>query len=245
MKNLLIVSMFTLLAYSVNADARNLPFTQIILEQEDDSKTYDEDYFTISEITVTELEVSDDLVWAPQYIGFDKNIGSAIMVIDKLIALGKKIWPIIEAGRPVVDINMAAAISVLPRTEDGDAVAFYNMDSWNMPMARTYKVEYKNGFGMKVIAFDYTVNFQYGGKYNDTGAYITGLNVQASNTVVSWGFDFNAKSQLISIVNHGSKTNPVAGATIRIDYIAKSILRQINTSESFHVSGKGLIQPLQ
>jgi hypothetical protein len=245
MKNLLTVFMFTFLTLTAQAEVRSLPFTQTTIEGLDDSKTYDEDYFTISEITVTDVEISNDLVWAPQYLGFDKNLGQVIMVVDKLIALGKKIWPIIEAGKPVVNVNIGAPISVLPRSEDGDAIAFYNMDSWNMPMAKTYKVEYKNGFGMNVIAFDYTVNFQYGGKYQGAGAYITGLNVQASNTTVSWGFDFDAKSQLMSIVNHGSLEEPVAGATIRIDYTAKSILRQISTSESFHVNGLGKIQPLR
>lgn len=245
MKNLLLVSLFTFITLTTQGATRELSFTQVPLANVDDSKSYDEDYFTISKITVTEIEINDELVWAPQYLGFDKNLGEVIMVVDKLIALGKKIWTIIEAGKPVVNVNMGAPISVLPRTEDGDAVAFYDMDSWNMPMAKTYKVEYKNGFGMNVIAFDYTVNFQYGGKYNDKGAYITGLNVQASNTTVSWGFNFDAKSQLMSIVNHGSKDSPVAGAMIRIDYTAKSVFRQISTSESFHVNGLGKIQAMQ
>ena len=245
MKNLVTILVFAFVAFNVQAEVRSLPFTQTTIQGIDESKTYDEDYFTISKITVIEVEVTNDLVWAPQYLGFDKTLGEVIMVVDKLIALGKKIWPIIEAGKPVLNVDMGAPISVLPRAEDGDAIAFYNMDSWNMPKAKTYKVEYTNGFGMNVISFDYTVNFQYGGKYQGVGSYITGLNVQASNTTVSWGFNFSATSQLISIVNHGSLEDPVAGATIRIDYTAKSILRQISTSESFHVNGNGRIKALQ
>ncbi|PIK15648.1 hypothetical protein [Halobacteriovorax sp. JY17] len=244
MKKFLAATLLTIFTFSASAGMRSLPFTQTDLEFVDDSKTYDVDYHTISEVTVEEVEIGDEFVWAPQYKGFEKNLGEVIMVVDKLIALGKKIWVIVEAGKPVVTVNMGAPISVLPKTDNGQLAAFYNMDSWSMPMARTYKVSFKNGFGSSVIGFDYTVNFQWGGKYEDKGAYLTGLNVQASNVSVSWGFNFDANSELVSIVNHGSKDSPVAGASVRVNYTAKSVLREIKTSETFHVTGNGLIQKL-
>lgn len=240
MKKLLSATLLTLIAFSSHAGMRSLPFTQTEIQQVDSSKSYDEDYFSISEITVTEVEIGDELVWASQYKGFEKNLGEIIMAVDKLIALGKKIWAIVEAGKPVVNVNMGTPISVLPK----DSSAFYDMDSWSTPMVRTYRVEYKNGFGSSVISFDYTVNFQHSGKYQGKGSYITGLNVQASNTSVSWGFNFDASSQLISIANMGSSDEPVAGATIRINYAAKSVLRSISTSESFHVDGNGKLTEL-
>ena len=244
MKKLLVATLLTFFTFSASAGMRLLPFTQTEIEFVGDSKTYDVDYYSISEITVEEVAVGDELVWAPQYKGFDKNLGEIIMVVDKLIALGKKIWTIVDAGKPVVNMNMGSPISVLPKTDGGDLAAFYDMDSWSMPMAKTYKVSFKNGFGSKVIGFDYTVNFQWGGKYNNKGAYLTGLNVQASNVSVSWGFKFDASSELVSIVNHGSKDDPVAGASLRVQYKAKTVLREINTSESFHVTGNGQIQKL-
>ncbi|ATH07855.1 hypothetical protein BIY24_07795 [Halobacteriovorax marinus] len=244
MKKLLGATLITLFAFSSSAAMHSLPFTQTDLEYVDESKTYDVDYHTISEITVEEVEIGDELVWAPQYKGFDKNLGEIIMVVDKLIALGKKIWTIVEAGKPVVTVDMGKPISVLPKTDSGQLAAFYDMDSWSMPMARTYKVSFKNGFGSSVIGFDYTVNFQWGGRYEYKGAYLTGLNVQASNVSVSWGFNFDASSELVSIVNHGSRDNPVAGAAVRVKYTAKSVLREIKTSESFHVTGNGQIQKL-
>ncbi|OUR94073.1 hypothetical protein A9Q84_18340 [Halobacteriovorax marinus] len=241
MKKLLSATLITLITFSSQAGMRSLPFTQTEIVRVDDSKFYDEDYFTISEITVEEVEIGDELVWASQYKGFEKDLGEVIMMVDKLIALGKKIWAIVEAGKPVVNVNMATPISVLPK----EASAFYDMDSWSSPLVRTYRVVYKNGFGSSVISFDYTVNFQHSGKHDGKGAYITGLNVQASNTSVSWGFNFDASSQLISIANVGSSADPVAGATLRINYSAKSILRSISTSESFHVDGNGKLTELR
>ncbi len=244
MKKIIAATLLMIFALSASAGIRTLDFTQTDIEANIDSKGYDVDYYSISEITVEEVEVGDELVWASQYKGFDKSLGEVIMVVDKLIALGKKIWPIVEAGKPVINVNMNSPISVLPKNLDGGLVQFYDMDSWSMPIAKTYKVNFKNGFGSSVINFDYTVNFQWGGKYEDKGAYITGLNVQASNVSVSWGFDFDANSELVSIVNHGSKDSPVAGAAIRVNYKAKSVLREIQTSESFHVTGNGQVQKL-
>ncbi|WP_372654927.1 hypothetical protein [Halobacteriovorax sp.] len=244
MKKIITATLLIILTLSASAEVTNLPFSQTKIDGSDDSKGYDVDYHTISEITVEEIEIGDELVWASQYKGFDKNLGEIILVIDKLIALGKKIWPIIEAGKPVIHTSMGDPISVLPKTLDGELIEFYDMHSWSMPMAKTYRVDFKNGFRSSVISFDYTVYFQHGGQYEDKGAYITGLNVQASNVSVSWGFEFSARSELVSIVNHGSNDSPIAGAAIRVDYTAKSILREIQTAESFHVTGKGQIKKL-
>lgn len=203
-----------------------------------DQKADLESYATIVSIEVEEL-AEEDLDILDQKN--DKNLGQIIMVVDQLLALGKKIWPIIEAGRPVVNSNFAPAISVLPRVEGASSneIAFYEMENWSAPRQQSYKVAYKNGWGSEVISFVYTVAFQYNGSYQGKGRYITGLDVRASQISVSWGFEFNADSVLVNIANLGSKDSPVASATVRINYSAKSILRTIQTSESFHVNGNG------
>ena len=40
------------------------------------------------------------------------------MTIDKLVALGKKLYAIVEAGKPVVDVNMNNKVSVLLMSKD-------------------------------------------------------------------------------------------------------------------------------
>ncbi|MCO4792584.1 MAG: hypothetical protein KC493_02640 [Bacteriovoracaceae bacterium] len=231
--------LFSANALSAVGDVKVLPFIQERVEGATlpaDSK-YDEDYFTIGKVTVTEVETPLEYL---EDKGDEKKLGAVIMTIEKLIALGKKIWAIVEAGRPVLNTNMMVPLSVLPKTDDPDA-AFYQMEGWSAPKAVTYRVQYDNLFGMTVIAFDYTVIFQYAGKYEGKGAYITGLNVKASNVSVAWGFRFDANSSLVTIANRGASSNPVAGATIQIDYKAGSVLRTIGTSEAFHVTGKGSV----
>ena len=249
-RNLLIVLMELMVSFmapsqAIASEILPLDFVQdvvpgAILPQD---KEFKEDYYIISSVTVQEIktdskvfeEMQNDLIARN-----DKNIGAVIMTIDKLIALGKKIWAIIEAGRPVYTNDYMNAISVIPRTDDPD-FTFSQMTNWAAPNAKTYRVTYKNGFGMNVIQFDYTTMFQYAGKYQSKGAYLTGVSVKASNVSVAWGFNFDAKSKLVTIANRGSSNNPLAGATLQIDYTASSVLRTIATSEAFHVTGNGKV----
>tara|TARA_R110000868_G_scaffold61524_1_gene186910 strand:- start:19761 stop:20432 length:672 start_codon:yes stop_codon:yes gene_type:complete len=198
-------------------------------------------YFEISKVEVTEVE-SAPIRYSEFYQ--EKNLNGVIMQAKGLLALGKEIWKIIEAGRPVSNHTAMQTITVLPKDEDGQPVDVMDMESWNLPSAKSYRVEYKNGFGMTVIGFTYTVVFQWGGSYNGKGKYLTGVNVMADDISVSWGFNFSADSQLLSITNTGTKENPVAAATLTVKYRAKSVMSDISSSETFYVTGSGRIGKL-
>jgi hypothetical protein len=159
------------------------------------------------------------------------------MVVDKLIALGEKIWKIVEMGKPVVTTNLTP-ISVLPRTSDPEA-AFYAMENWAAPMVKRYSVAFKNGFGSKVVDFTFYVIYQYGGSYEGKGKYLTGVQIVPENLGVSWGFKFDAQTTLLAISNRGSRIDPVAGATFTLTYKTTSPFKDITGSATFHVSGDG------
>ena len=247
----LLVALTVFLSFQVRAQTQ-LDFTQTSKElsayqrqllESDYSRIYPaqksdfDSYARIESVEVTEL--SD--IEVPEK--GDKGLGQVILVVDKLIGLGKKIWPIIEAGKPVVNTTFTPAISVLPKSEKvPHDVAFYNMANWQAPRQRSYKVDFKNGWGVNVISFTYNVSYQYGGSYEGAGRYLTGVDVSASNISVSWGFDFNATSSLISIANRGSQEDPIASATVKIQYEASSVLRNIQSAQSFHVTGAGDIE---
>lgn len=204
-------------------------------------------YFSVETVEVTPLD-QDQVArtegpWRDAGYAKSGGLGEIVMIVDQLIALGRQIWPIIEAGRPVVNTNFAPAISVLPRTDESpDNVAMYLMDSWAAPRQQSYLVEYKNGFGSAVISFTYTVSYQYNGQYEGKGRYLTGLDVAASQIRVSWGFSFDANSSLVNISNRGTRDEPIASATVRISYKAQSFLSNIQSTESFHVTGDGQLQ---
>ncbi len=231
----------------------HLPFTEINLENDQPAqerfsdKSDQEKYFTIESVTVREL---NELVWkndtsvTPPPKDPVKDIGAVVMLIDKIVAVGKKIWDIVSAGRPVVQTNMDKVVSVLPRME-GEGTAFYDMEGWDIPQSKDYMVEFKNGFGSAVVSFTYTVFYQAGGTFEEKGMYLTGVNVTATNVEVSWGFDFDATTALVAISNHESKVNPEAGATLQVKYTVKNWLKQITSTETVHVMGRGKIQKIR
>ncbi len=243
------------LTAATTASATSLPIVQRFSES---LNKYDQELaseWTISEVTVEEVETEViNGEYFPNYVAakeeksaesLDKmDLGQIIIATDQLIALGKKIWTIVEAGKPVVNTNMAQPISVLPKIE-GDNIAFYNMEGWSTPKVKSYRVSYKNGFGSEVIAFTYTVYFQHGGSYEGKGQYLTSVNVEASEVYVSWGFKFDATSSLIGIANQGSVNNPVASATISVAYKATSWFSDVSTGESFFVNGRGELVKLR
>ncbi|MEK6626427.1 MAG: hypothetical protein AABY86_15780, partial [Bdellovibrionota bacterium] len=66
----------------------------------EDAALMGDDYFKIASVEMERVvaphEVMDE--YLAQERSDSKNLGEVIMVVDQLIALGKKIWVIIEAG---------------------------------------------------------------------------------------------------------------------------------------------------
>lgn len=203
--------------------------------------TADEAYHTIGQIEVSEV-IPESVDQDPLFEG--KSLGQVIITAGKLLAFGKKVWAIIESGRPVIQAAFAPTVSVLPNIA-GPQAAFYEMESWSMPKVKSYKIVYKNLLGMKVVSFTYSVHYQFGGSYQGKGRYLTGVDVVASNVEVSWGYQFNASSSVVAITNRGTSVNPNAGLTIKISYLAKSVFKEIKSSESFHLTGEGSFSRIQ
>ncbi len=240
-KRILLSFMVTFIASASLAQASNVRYlsfeqTAKVTNKSLDTAATEDPYFIISSIKATEIgerELNQKVDLSSM-----KDLGTIITSLDQLIAMGTKVWEIIKKGKPVVNVDMGTPISILPSSDDPN-LAFFEMENWSAPKAKRYRIEYKNMLGMSVIAFDYTVQFQYNGQFEGTGKYVTGLQVTASNVVVSWGFQFDASSELKSITNRGRLDDPIAAGTLQINYRASSVLRDISSSETFHVTGTG------
>ena len=202
---------------------------------------------TITSVKITEVETPSEFNPVTNDL-FDKNvvsdIGQVIGVVDSLIALGKKIYPIIEAGKPIISSELPVT-HVLPKrtneVSDFD-LTLSMMENWQMPRSRSYKVVYENLYGMEVVSFTFTVHFQYGGSFEGKGKYLTGVLVSATELFVAWGFEFSASTEVVSVTNHGTLANPVAGLSLRLSWNAKTIVTESQSSKVFHITGNGLIK---
>ena len=199
---------------------------------------------TISHVEVTELSTSNLTVPLPNVP--TNPIQEVAMYIDGIIAIGKKIWPIIEAGKPVINVGgMGPMISVLPSVEGKVvSVPMGSMANWSVPRVGSYRVSFKNFYNMEVIGFTYTIYFQHDGTFQEKGKYITNLKIQASEVSAAWGFDFDASSELIGVANVGTTVDPVASAIMRITYMTKG-LNSKRYEQSFYVDGAGTLKIIQ
>lgn len=171
----------------------------------------------------------------------NKGLGEIIMATKQLIALGKEIYKIIEAGKPVVTVE-STPVSVLPRDEKGEYVDAMYLSNWKMPKAKKFKVAAKNYLGMTPVSFEFMLIYTYGGNYNGKGAYLTGTQIKPTTVDVSWGYTVDATFKVQSIVNQGSSEAPVAGAVLMIDYTIKTVLKESRNSRTFFVNGNGQAQ---
>jgi hypothetical protein len=213
--------------------------------------------FSLALITPTHAEVSDliksqtigkirvekvveEAILEAEKETTEKDLGEVVMVADTMIALGKKIWPIVEAGKPVVSARNQS-ISILPKSS---ADTFYELEYWQAPKTSKYRIVFENLYGVDVIDFTYIVTFQHGGEFEGKGQYLTGVNIIPHTIAVAWGFNFDAETKLVGITNRGNKLNPVAGATFEIKFVIKSVLKEIQSTRTFHVAGDGTFQSL-
>ena len=205
----------------------------------------DKNLYRITSVEVTEVDSHDLPMIAPQTDTI-KSLDEIAMVIDGLIAIGKKVWPIIDANRPVINTaSLAPAMSIIPETLTGTARAeLSQMANWSSPKVVSYHVSYKNAYKIEVVGFTYSILFQYNGSHQGKGKYITGLKVQASEDKAAWGFNFDAASELLSMANVGTEENPVASGMFQVSYKVRGLINEMRNAQSFYVDGSGDIKVL-
>lgn len=219
--------------------------------------TQDErDYYTISKMRIEEIDAEhgsnnivlekDTLTQIPYAASAAsaagpvdpfERVGKVISIGKDLVALGEDIYRLVIKGKPS-NTTSYAPISVVPRV-NGQIVDILETENWTMPVKRTYQVVYENLYGADVATFRYSIFYSYNGSYNGTGAYLTAVQIVPEYVRTLFGFDFTATMKLGGIVNQGTKANPVAGATIIMEYTVSSVLVANNESKTYFLNGKG------
>lgn len=166
------------------------------------------------------------------------SVAGVIMATKQLIALGKEIYKIIKAGRPVVTMT-SEPIQILPRDEQGNTIAAMELAGWRAPRVQKYRVKTKNYLGMTPASFDFMLIYSYGGSYRGAGAYITGAQIKPTAVDVKWGYKLDASFKVQSIMNQGTDAKPIAGAVLMIDYRISTVLQDRSDNKTFFVNGLG------
>lgn len=167
-------------------------------------------------------------------------LGMIEIVVDRIFNIGKKLWAILEAGRPVVNIKTYTA-NALPQ----GLTCWTDLTGWNVPKSKVYKVVYENAYGAEVVTFAYRVTFTAGGSLNGQGKYITNATIMPAEMDISWGFNLDAQAEVPSVFNTGTKDAPVAGMQMLMKWQVNSVMSHLEQAETFYVGGNNVLKHLQ
>lgn len=190
----------------------------------------DKEIFALQEAFSTQKMVMDQVNPLDQ-------AGKVITMGKDLVALGESVYQLVIKGKPT-NTTKYAPISVIPKVGT-EPVDIFETENWKMPVKKTFEVTYTNIYGIKVIKFRYSVIFSYGGTYNGKGAYLTAAQVIPEYADTMFGFDFTATMKLGGIQNQGKRDNPIAGATLLMEYSAQSVMKVITRVDTFFITGRG------
>lgn len=162
------------------------------------------------------------------------------LIVDQIINIGKKIFAVVNAGRPVVNINLDSA-NALPK----GLTCWSDLSGWKAPQSRVYSIQYENALGMTIVDYTYRVTFTAGGSADGVGKYIANATFQPANVSVGWGFQLDANAVVPSVFNTGTKKNPVAGMQMNMEWKVTSPLSHEQATETYFVSGKNKLVELE
>lgn len=165
------------------------------------------------------------------------QVGRVVAIARDIVAIGESIYSLVERNIPSNKTDYAP-ISVIPRDGDG-AVDIFQTEGWSLPVKRTYRITCKNKFNKTVVDFSYSVIYSYRGSYNGTGSYLAGVQIVPVSIKTFFGTTFTANMKLGGIINQGTKLNPVAGATIILEYNLSSLLVTQTVAHTFFINGRG------
>ncbi len=164
------------------------------------------------------------------------TIDKVDLVVDKVINIGQKIWTVIEKGKPVVNYTSSSA-NALP----ANATRWDQLENWNQPKSKIIGVIYKNAYGMEVIRFKYRLLLLYGGSANGVGKYIGYAAVEPLEMTVAYMYTLNVKVAVDAVYNMGTKTNPIAGMILNINWTVETVLKKSTMTHSYVLDGTGNI----
>ena len=160
---------------------------------------------------------------------------------DIIVNIGKIIWEIIEANRPVVDIKQSYATAV----PDG-VTHWTQLAGWKPPEVTVYEFTAKNLKWEKAIQVRFQVMRTAGGKYKDKGDYLTGVTVEPLMISVTSGFKFYLEAAVPkeSVVNVGSQDDPVAGMIAALRWKIQTVWKETRGARLYYLQGDGLFKEI-
>lgn len=162
---------------------------------------------------------------------------SPIAIIDEFLTIGERIWKIIEANKPVVDIN-TNYYSVLPKNISSPS----DLSGWSKPKVKTYMITYENMIGMEVVKFVFRVMHSHSGNVNGKGSYIANAGIFPTHLAVAWGYKFTATNEVSLPTNIGSKEDPIANIEMSLVWSVETVFKSEHRKAIAVLDGTGAVE---
>ncbi len=171
-----------------------------------------------------------------------EQAGKIIQAARDIVALGEEIYTLVQKGKPH-NVTEYAPISIVPKDPiSKEVIDPFDLEGFSMPVQRSFVATVKNGAGAEVVKFNYKVLYSYGGSYNGTGKYLTGVIIVPGSIKTTYGWDFSSTMKLSGIMNHGTRVSPIAGVMITVKYQMNSFRTAFERNDTIHITGAGQVQ---
>jgi len=202
------------------------------------------EYFTINpaSVKVTLLGISEES--DTSYVKMYERalpLGDILVSIDKIVNIAEKFWEIVEANKPVVNIESKYAVAY----PEG-VTAASQMSSWSRPKVYSYAFYAENLYGAVMVNSKYKVAFSYGGAYKGKGKYLTAVAIIPTVAEVGFGYKFYMSAAVpdSAITNTGTFAAPVAAMQLKLNWRMATALKVMDGTSVYYVQGDGYCEEI-
>lgn len=225
-------------------------FSQVSLAQTPSTQAWRQAFFTVNQIHVRELdsqEIDRQYPWLSMPMEYANDCSQQTSTTElnpldgdtgigwsQIIAVGQKIWKIIQDNKPVVTTKMPVA-HALPK----GLKCWTDLDHWQPPKSAVFEITYTNLLNIDVVNFKFRMIYTSGGGHNGIGQYLANVAATPVQLDVLWGYTFDANVAIGQAINLGSADNPIAGLELTINWDVSTVLKNSRSSVDFFARGDG------
>ncbi|MBS1958060.1 MAG: hypothetical protein JST80_01180 [Bdellovibrionales bacterium] len=159
--------------------------------------------------------------------------------LGTLLTFGQKVLDFILNNKPNAEYKTLRA-AVLPE----GMTNWSQLKGWAKPVAKVYKVEFKNLLGKSAGGFEYRIVFIHGGSYQGKGKFIGQISFAPMNVNLKTDRTLKLQAELLDPLNFGSEDDPIAGVQLLITWSSPTTMRYNMNSIEYFMYGTGEIEDI-
>ena len=192
------------------------------------SFAYDDSYYKIDSIETIKS-------FQPVFLNETRYVNKSSPLnidISTIITIGKEVWEIIKAGKPVVDYKIDYG-GVVPKGVDWTELEGFKSAKWG-----PFGWVFKDLYGLETVKFKWNFGFNCKGSYQGHGMFLTDVVTAVNEIYAAWGFTVNAVATVgQQPTNYGTKIDPIAGLPIEVTISVKTVLQSFTEKCTVVVKG--------